>query len=74
MAVRLISVAPKKAVNWYTPVHRLFAIGKGEAKFYASRGPAPSFLIEGDTQSEVEREAGMQINAFAIRKGQAERD
>lgn len=69
MAVRTITKTPKKGieVQWFTPSHRLFVIGKGGDKFYASRGPEPTFLVEGDTQAEVEQEAGRLINAFTIK-------
>lgn len=51
------------AINWYTPTHRLYAVGKGSSgAFYAGRTKAPAFLIQGDNQAEVEREAGRLIN------------
>lgn len=53
----------KMAINWYTPSHRLFTVGKGgSGSFYAGRVKAPAFLIQGDTQAEVELEAGRLIN------------
>jgi hypothetical protein len=50
-------------INWYTPTHRLYRIGKGQDLFFAGRIKKPEFLICGDTQAEVELEAGRLINA-----------
>lgn len=54
----------KLPINWYTPTHKLYVIGKGTSgAFYAGRIKEPAFLIQGDTQAEIEREAGRLINA-----------
>lgn len=52
-----------KAIRWYTPPHKLYTIGKGPSgAFYAGRIKAPAFLIRGDTQAEIEKEAGRLLN------------
>jgi hypothetical protein len=54
----------KLPITWYTPTHRLYTVGKGPSgAFYAGRIKVPAFLIQGDTQAEVELEAGKLINA-----------
>lgn len=54
----------KLPITWYTPSHKLYAIGKGPSgAFYAGRKKEPRFLVQGDTQAEVELEAGKMINA-----------
>jgi hypothetical protein len=53
----------KLPITWYTPTHRLYAIGKGSSgAFYAGRKKKPTFLIQGDSQAEIELEAGRLIN------------
>jgi hypothetical protein len=49
-------------IDWYTPTHRLYTVGKGQDLFFAGRVKNPAFLICGDTQAEVELEAGKLIN------------
>lgn len=53
----------KRPIDWYTPTHRLYTVGKHDGAFFAGRMKAPAFLIQGDTQAEVELEAGRLINA-----------
>lgn len=51
-------------IDWYTPTHRLYTIGKGQnGGFFAGRIKSPALLIRGETQAEVELEAGKLINA-----------
>lgn len=53
-----------RTINWYTPVHKLYVMGKGpDGTIYAGRLKHPAFLVAGDNQAEVEREAGRLINA-----------
>jgi hypothetical protein len=58
------SLAKFGHVDWFTPTHRLYTVGKdGRGGFFAGRMKKPAFLIFGNTQAEVELEAGKLINA-----------